>query len=44
MLCSEIMVGCSETHTKHINTLCVRNIEFLNDKNGCAQSKVVKTC
>jgi len=44
MLCSEIMVGCSKIHTKRINTLCVQNIEFLNDENGGAQSKVVNTC
>jgi len=38
------MVGCSEIHTKHINTLCVQNVKFLNDESGGAQSKAVKTC
>ena len=28
MLYREIMVVCSESHTKHINTLCGQNVEF----------------
>jgi hypothetical protein len=34
MLYSEIIVVCSETHTKHINTLCGQNVALLNDKAG----------
>jgi hypothetical protein len=30
----EIIAVCFEIHTKHINTLCVQNIEFLNVKPG----------
>jgi len=32
MLYKEIMAVCSEVHTKHINTLCGRNVEFVNVK------------
>jgi len=32
MLYKEIMVVCSQIHTKHINTLCVQNVELLNVK------------
>jgi len=32
MLCREIIAGCSEIHTKHINTLCVQNVELLSVK------------
>jgi len=34
MLCGEIIAVCSEIHTKHINTLCRQNVEFLNLKPG----------
>jgi hypothetical protein len=34
MLYSEIMAVCSEIHTKHINTLCGQNVEFVNVKRG----------
>jgi hypothetical protein len=34
MLYSEIIAVCSEIHTKHINTLCVQNVEFVNVKRG----------
>ena len=34
MLHSEIVAVCSEIHTKHINSLCGQNIEFLNIKAG----------
>jgi hypothetical protein len=34
MLYSEIIVVCSEIHTKHINTLCGQNVEFVNVKHG----------
>jgi hypothetical protein len=30
MLCREIIAVCSEIHTKHINTLCRQNVEFVN--------------
>jgi len=32
MLYSEIIVVCSQIHTKHINTLCGQNAEFVNVK------------
>ena len=32
MLYREIMAVCSEIHTKHINTLCGQNVEFVNVK------------
>jgi uncharacterized membrane protein (DUF373 family) len=32
MLYREIIVVCSETHTKHISTLCGQNVELLNIK------------
>jgi len=32
MLYREIMVVCSEIHTKHINTVCGENVELLNVK------------
>jgi len=34
MLCREIIAVCSQIHTKHINTLCGQNVEFLNVKPG----------
>jgi hypothetical protein len=34
MLYREIMAVCSETHTKHIKTLCGQNVEFVNVKPG----------
>jgi hypothetical protein len=34
MLYSEITAVCSEIHTKHINTLCGQNVEFVNVKPG----------
>jgi hypothetical protein len=34
MLYTEIIAVCSETHTKHINTLCGQNVELLNVKHG----------
>ena len=30
MLYSEIIVVCSQIHTKHINTLCGQNVEFFS--------------
>jgi hypothetical protein len=30
----EIIAVCSEIHSKHINTLCGQNVEFLNVKPG----------
>jgi len=32
MLYMEIFAVCSQIHTKHINTLCGQNLEFLNVK------------
>jgi hypothetical protein len=34
MLYSEIIAVCSQIHTKHINTLCGQNVEFLYFKPG----------
>jgi hypothetical protein len=34
MLYKEIMAVCSEIHTKHINTQCGQNVEFVNVKAG----------
>ena len=30
MVYREIIAVCSQIHTKHINTLCVQNVELLN--------------
>ena len=35
MLYREIIAVCSQTHTKHNNTLCEQNIEFVNVKPFC---------
>ena len=32
MLYREIIAVCSENHTKHINALCGKNVEFVNVK------------
>jgi hypothetical protein len=32
MLYTEMIAVCSQTHTKHINTLCGQNVELLNVK------------
>jgi hypothetical protein len=34
MLYSEIIAVCSEIHTKHMNTQCGQNVEFVNVKPG----------
>jgi len=34
MLYSKIIAVCSAIHTKHINTLCGQNVEFVNVKPG----------
>jgi len=34
MLYREIIAVCSQIHTKHINTLCGQNVEFLTVKPG----------
>jgi hypothetical protein len=34
MLYREIIAVCSEILTKHINTLCGQNVEFVNVKPG----------
>jgi hypothetical protein len=38
MLYREIIAVCSEIHTKHINTLCGQNVEFVNIKPDCKYS------
>ena len=38
MLYREIIAVCSQIHTKHINTLCGQNVEFLNVKLVVPQS------
>jgi hypothetical protein len=38
MLYREIIAVCSEIHTKHINTLCERNVDFLIVKLGSTYS------
>jgi hypothetical protein len=30
MLYNDIIAGCSQIHTKHINTLCGQNVDFWN--------------
>jgi len=30
-----LIAVCSEIHTKHINTMCGQNVEFLSVKFGC---------
>ena len=37
MLYKEIIPVCSQIHTKHINTLCGQNVEFLNLKLAVGQ-------
>jgi len=32
MLYRKIIAVCSQIHTKHINTLCGQNVEFVNVK------------
>ena len=34
MMYREIIVVCSQIHTKHISTLCGQNVEFLNVQPG----------
>jgi len=34
MLYSEEIAVCSQIHTKHINTLCGQNVDFVNVKPG----------
>jgi len=38
MLYKEIIAVCSQIHTKHINTLCGRNVEVRNVKQACTYS------
>jgi hypothetical protein len=40
MLYKEIITVCSEIHTKHINTLCGQNVEFVNVKPGVTYSNL----
>jgi hypothetical protein len=44
MLYREIIAVCSEIHTKHINTLCGQNVEFVNVKPGgtCSSHLIYK--
>jgi hypothetical protein len=39
MLYREIIAVCSQIHTKHINTLCGQNTEFVNVTAGGTYSK-----
>ena len=32
MLYREVIAVCSQIHTKHMNTLCGQNVDFLNVK------------
>ena len=34
MLYREMIAVCSQIHTKHINTMCGRNVELMNVKIG----------
>jgi hypothetical protein len=34
MLYREMIAVCSESHIKHINTVCGQNVEFVNVKAG----------
>jgi len=34
MVYREIIAVCSQIHTKHINTLCGKNVELFNVKNA----------
>ena len=34
MLYSELMAVCSQIHTKHINSLCGQNVEYVSVKPG----------
>jgi len=38
MLYGEVIAVCSQIHTKHINTQCGQNGEFVNVKPGGTQS------
>ena len=38
MLYREIIAVCSEIHTKHINTVCGQNVEFVTIKNAGTNS------
>ena len=44
MLYGEIIAVCSQIHTKHTNTLCGQNVEFVNVKRGgtCSNHWAVK--
>jgi hypothetical protein len=42
MLYSEIVAVCSQIHTKHINTLCGQNVEFVNVKTKAADHRALK--
>jgi hypothetical protein len=46
MLYREIIAVCSQIHTKHTNTLCGQNVEFLNVKPSGTYSNhwVLKVC
>ena len=39
MLCMEIIAVCSQSHTKHINTLCGQNVELLYVEPGVTYTK-----
>jgi hypothetical protein len=45
MVCREIIAVCSEIHTKHTNTLCGQNVEFVNVTPGGVQAvKCMSLC
>ena len=44
MLCREIIAVYSQIHTKHINTLCVQNVEFVIVKLAVLGFARLKTC
>jgi hypothetical protein len=44
MLYSEIIAVCSQIHTKHINTLCGQNVEFLTVETSGTYSDHYRFC
>ena len=44
MLYREIIAVCSQIHTKHINTLCGQNVEFLSLKLGITNRNQALEC
>jgi hypothetical protein len=44
MLYREIIAGCSQIHTKHINTLCWYKLQFLKVSSNLQQATVRLSC